>query len=157
MKTTDEVLAKVKELEKTDDIFGTKRNDLMSYLSFEQAKPYLKDGITVEEWSEVRDEIDRDTVIEDMLDYMEFAWDKANNCRGLSAGRSIDHYEMWLWLLEDGLSEKLKDIYQYYGKPCLRAICEKYNWDWIKWDDGEWRNDEGDSFVQPQATPEGII
>ena len=32
---------------------------------------------------------------------MTFAWDKANNERNLSAGRSINHFEVWLWLLGD--------------------------------------------------------
>ena len=67
---------------------------------------------------------------------MEFAWDKANNCRGISASRSIDHYSVWIWLLGD--EDKLSDIrdYEYYGKPQLVEICELYGWDHSKWDDG---------------------
>jgi hypothetical protein len=88
-----------------------------------------------------------------MHDYMSFAWDKANNCRGLSAGRSIDHMKAWLWLL--GESEMAAKIahFSHYGKPQLRAICERFGWDWRAWDDGEWRNNEDDDGVKPEDVP----
>lgn len=150
-RTSEEVYAKLTELEKSgEDFFGFKRGDLVSYLPFERAKPYLKDGVTSEGWTP--SEINRDRIVEEMLDYMGFAWGKANNCRGLSAGRSIEHYEIWLWLLKDELGEKLEDLYQFYGKPCLRAICEKYGWDWRKWDNGEWRNSEDGPCISPPSS-----
>lgn len=152
-RTLDEVYSKLKELE-TDggDFFGFKQGDLINYLYFEQAKPYLKDNVTEDQWKP--SDLSRGAIIEEMLDYMEFAWGKANNCRGISSGRSIEHYEIWLWLLKDELGEELGGMYQYYGKPCLRAICEKYGWDWRKCDDGEWRNSEDGPFISP---PEAMV
>ncbi len=151
VRTLNEIYAKLQELEwnKDDDFFGFKKSDLVTYLLFEQAKPYLKEKVTTDQWTPSK--LERESIILEMLDYMEFAWGKANNCRGISSGRSIEHYEIWLWLLKDDLCEELEDMYQYYGKPCLRVICEKYDWDWRKWDDGEWRNFEDGPFIAPPA------
>ena len=50
--------------------------------------------------------------------------------RGLSAGRSIDHFRAWLWMDgEDELVEQInsEDIpFAQYGAPILKAISEKY-------------------------------
>ena len=72
-------------------------------------------------------ELTRENVIKYMQDYMSFAWEKANDKRGISANRSIDHFKGWLWLLEDEESiEYLKVNYAPYGKPGLAYICIKY-------------------------------
>lgn len=138
-RTQKEILAKIDEWE-NQDWMGTKRSDLIDYLSFENAKQYLKEGVTEKEWTE-RDLL---TPAEEIEKYMEFAWDKANNFRGISAGRSLEHMMAWLWL--DGQDEFLKenDInnYEYYGKPQLVAICELYGLDSKKWDDGVRSNSE---------------
>ncbi len=148
MKTVEEIVVRITELEQGNtDFLGFQRSDLIDYLPFDLAKPYLRDGVTSDQWKAAP--LTEEAVKESMLDYMEFAWGKANNCRGISAGRSVAHYEAWLWVLEDDLGQALEGIYEYYGKPCLRAICEKYGWDWKQWDDGEWRNDERDDSVPP--------
>ena len=66
-------------------------------------------------------------VIKAMRDYVSFAWEKANDKRGISANRSIDHFKGWLWLLgdEEGI-EYLKANYAPYGKPGLAYVCKKY-------------------------------
>lgn len=33
----------MERFEKSDDLFGTQRGDLIDYMSFENAKPYLKE------------------------------------------------------------------------------------------------------------------
>jgi len=72
-------------------------------------------------------ELTKENVIKSMKDYMSFAWEKANDKRGISANRSIDHFKGWLWLLgdEEGI-EYLKANYVPYGKPGLAYICKKY-------------------------------
>jgi len=69
----------------------------------------------------------RKNIIERIKGYMSFAWEKANDKRGISANRSIDHFKGWLWLLgdEEG-TEYLKVNYIPYGKPGLAYICKKY-------------------------------
>ena len=75
-----------------------------------------------------------------MKEYMEFAWEKANEFRGLSAMRSMHHYTAWTWLLGDDFGNLLQ--YDYYGKDNLIRICEHYGWDHTKWDDGVRSNTE---------------
>lgn len=112
----------------TADFFPWRLNVLLPYLSFEMAKPFLKDTATAESWGEIVPS-DRSSIIVEMSDYAGFAWEKAIGHRGLSAGRSIDKMKAWLWMLED---EELLDFieveinYKNYGAPILKAICEKY-------------------------------
>ena len=74
---------------------------------------------------------------EDMAEYMEFAWGKANGKRGLSAGRSMDHFSIWLWLDgEDDLAQSIRQEYEFYGKPQLVQICAYLELDPSKWDNG---------------------
>lgn len=144
MKTTAEIFARIEEI-KEADFFGFQRGDLISFLPFDAARLFLNEGVTARNWK--TQEPTKEAVLAEMLDYMTFAWEKANDCRGLSASRSIEHMKAWLWLLGDDLGEKLENMYEYYGKPCLAAICEKYGWDWRSLDDGRWRNSEDDPGI----------
>ncbi len=135
MRTDQEIIERINSV-KEGDWLGTQQSDLIACLSFGAARPYLKDGVTEDEWKPLAR--DRDSVITRMLDYMPFAWDKANNERGLSAGRSMDHYQSWVWLAGDDLGDLTR--YQYYGKENLCRICEKYGWDAKQWDNGERNN-----------------
>lgn len=129
-RTQDEILNRILEVQ-DKDVLGFQRVDLIVYLDFDHAKQFLKEDAKKEEWKqEVR------SPKEKMIDYMPFAWEKANNCRGISAARSISHYQAWLWL--DGneeLAEKIED-YEFYGKPQLVMICEYLGLDHSRWDDG---------------------
>lgn len=70
------------------------------------------------------------------IEYMDFAWQKANDCRGISAARSLSHYRAWLWLLgEDQFDDQLED-YEFYGKDELIKVCEFLDLDHKQWDDG---------------------
>ena len=135
MRTDQEIIERINSV-KEGDWLGTQQSDLIACLSFGAARPYLKDGVTEDEWKPLAR--DRDSVITRMLDYMPFAWDKANNERGLSAGRSMDHYQSWVWLAGDDLGDLTRC--QYYGKENLCRICEKYGWDAKQWDNGERNN-----------------
>lgn len=153
-RSTDEILAKIKDLEQGSvDFFGFIRPDLIECLPFDAAKPFLKPECTSDDWEpKARD---ADSVKERMRDYMSFAWDKANNRRGISACRSLQHMQAWLWLLgEDEASGKFLDDYSHYGKPQLRAICEAFGWDWREWDDGRWTSDEmAEGLSPPEIIP----
>jgi hypothetical protein len=74
---------------------------------------------------------------------MDFAWEKANNCRGLSAMRTMTHYKAWLWLLgQDGFDDL--ENYSHYGKDNLVRICKFFDLDPKKWDDGRRVNSESE-------------
>ena len=119
-RTQEEIVARMKEVEQ-NDYFGYQRSDLLEYLDFDHAKEWLKPETTRGQWDEAKAS---KTPREQMIDYMEFAWEKANRERGLSAARSMDHYTSWLWL--DGDEELHTTLAEYteYGKPQLRKICE---------------------------------
>lgn len=137
MRTDDEILARI-EARKEEDFFGFELPDLLIRLPFEKARPHVSDEITEAGWTTLPR--DRESVLKEMHEYMSFAWDKANNCRGLSAGRSMCHYMAWVWLVGD--EEVFGDLtdYQYYGKDNLVKICNHYGWDSSQWDDGERTN-----------------
>lgn len=131
MRTNDEILARVESI-KDRDWLGFETGDLIVRLPFDIAKPYLKEGVTENQWDV--DPRDKDSLINEMRDYMPFAWEKANNCRGISASRSMSHYSAWVWLAGDDLGD-LHD-YDYYGKDNLVMICKHYGFDYDQLDDG---------------------
>src|SRR5690606_39412432 len=100
------------------------------------AKPDLMREATDEQWKVLPR--DRDSLLAEMERYMPFAWEKANNMRGLSANRSMAHYTSWTWLAGDDLGDLLD--YEFYGKDHLVRICEHYDWDHSRWDDGKRSN-----------------
>ena len=157
MRTYEEINHKIGLLlNDPNDIFGFVGADLICCLPYDQAKPFFKKdlNVTEESWNDKKLATDRDSVLAAMREYMNFAWDKANNCRGLSACRSLMHMQAWLWLLgEDEVSDTLSVNYSCYGKPELRAICEHYEWDWASLDNGRWSDDEGgEGDPRPAAT-----
>lgn len=135
MRTDAEIVARIED-RKADDFFGFETSDLIVRLPFEAAKPYLKDGAPSDDWKQLPR--DRESLLKEMLDYMPFAWEKANNERGISASRSMSHYMAWAWLAGDDFGDLL--TYEYYGKENLTRICEHYGWDAKQWDDGVRRN-----------------
>jgi len=151
VRTDAEILARIDAVGATD-WSGAEQGDLIAVLPFDAAQPWLKDGVTAEEWEP--GSRDHDAVLASMLDYMEFAWNKANGCRRLSASRSLDHMSAWLWLLGwDAAADQIR-TYSHYGKPQLRAICEAFGWDWREWDNGRWQNFEDDpGLAAPESVP----
>lgn len=125
MRTYEEIKEKCQDPE---DFFGHIAEVCVPYLPFSYAKEFLKEG--VEEWE--HHELTKENILKDMKDYMEFAWGKVENHRGLSASRSVEKMQAWLWLLEDELYDKIENEeieYKNYGAPILKAICEKYNFE----------------------------
>lgn len=137
MRTQDDIVTRL-EARKPNDFFGFEWQEYIWFLDFEHAKPYLKDSVVECDW-----EVEIKTPKEIMIDYMEFAWEKANGCRGISAWRSLAHYTAWLWLDgDDELWKTIIDDYEYYGKPQLIEICEYLGIDSFKWDNGVRVNSE---------------
>lgn len=139
IRSQDEICALINSFTRMDDFFGVKKGDLIFYLDWEHAKPFLK--CSEEEWK-TREGQDKSPV-QEMKSYMPFAWDKANNFRGLSAGRSLDHYAVWLWLIGEEEIPKRFANYQFYGKDQLKDICDFLGLDHTIWDDGVRKNEEG--------------
>lgn len=137
MRTQDEIVAKIAEVQ-PKDWMGTRVSDLIGYLDFAHAKPFLKPETVESDWEYKAPT--RESILAEMLEYMNFAWDKANGCRGISAARSMDHYAIWVWMLGDEeIFGDLRD-YEFYGKDNLVKICTHYGWDASAWDDNERTN-----------------
>ena len=118
-------------------VMGFEAYDLSSYLPYRIAVATLPSSVKEADWEQLPR--DRDSVIAQMLDYMPFAWEKANDRIGLSAGRTMAHYSAWVWLAGDDLGELTE--YEFYGKDNLVRICNHYGWDSSEWDDGIRTND----------------
>ncbi len=145
--TPAEIVARIAERKK-EDFFGFETTDYIVYLSFVDAKQFLgntdKDPTIEADWETTP--LIRESILKEMHDYMEFAWGKANDERGLSASRSVSHYIAWTWLAGDReLSAWVGDSnnYEFYGKPILEKICEHYGWNSKQWDDGRRSNGGG--------------
>lgn len=148
MKTTrsaEEIIARI-EAGEDEDWLGTFRSDLICNLSFDDAVLFLREGVTKEDWESA-------TVkgpLQEAREYLEFAWGKANGCRGISASRSIDHFRAWLWLAGvDDFDEIAAREYQFYGKPVLVIVSVALEVDWKALDDGMWTNMEGGPYDVP--------
>lgn len=143
--TQDEIVARFHE-RKEGDPFGFEVGEYVNCLDYVHAKPFIKDTVTESEWQGARTEHSTRSILKVMEDYQPFAWEKANECRGLSANRSILHYIAWIWLLGD--MAFLKEIegmylnYHFYGKPILERIAERYEWDWKQFDNGQRQDTE---------------
>lgn len=126
MRTQEEI---VERLKKSDSMFGFDSEVMVPYLDFIHAKQFLKDGVTQDQWSS-KPRIDEEVKKEAKTYMGEFGWDKAQNHRGISAGRTIEKMTAWAWLLgEDDLIKKVEETdYQQYGAPKLKAICEHFKW-----------------------------
>ena len=124
MRTPEEIVAKCQD---KDDWLGFTAQALAPFLAFEQAKPLLKEDASPDNWCAPKP-LTREAVLADMREYMTFAWDKAWNHRGISAGRSVTKMEAWIWLLGD--DAVLKGVestsYENYGAPKLALICQTY-------------------------------
>ena len=103
-------------------------HDIMKYLSFESAREFLDDDVSAEDWKENNCPavLTEETVIAEMADYLDFAFEKARNERGLSAARSLQHYTNWFWLLGDEAVKEIGDLLEYenYGISHLERISD---------------------------------
>jgi len=128
MRTQEEIMVR---FEKADDLFGTQKIDLIDYMTFKNAKPYLQEEYVAKvESGEEKWEIKTDPKKE-ILEYLDFAYDKAEGERCLSAGRSMLHFRTWIWLEDDKFYNEvinLIDNYTNYGIPALNKISKHYGY-----------------------------
>jgi len=145
MRTQNEIIERCRE-RRTSDPMGFEVPYYLAQLTAESAKELLGSVLNVDtnlsDWAAGPAYASDDEIKAAAVDYMEFAWDKANDCRGISAYRSMCHYTAWLWLLGVDWCDELED-YEYYGKPELIRICKYLGLDPAQWDDGIRTNDDG--------------
>lgn len=125
MKTAEELLAYCNKKQEECGL-SFHLDSVLFYMPFELAKSSLKDDVTSDRWAEEYKPLTREAIIAEMNDYFDFAMEKAKGQRGISAARSIQKYQTWLFALGDEeLSEEIEN-YSNYGLPQLKKIKEKY-------------------------------
>ena len=146
-KTSAEIKARIEAI-KGGDWIGTQQIDLINYLPFKDTKLFYKPVLTAQLWNKraVKPPLDA------ARDYLTFAWDKANSCRGLLARRSLDHLKAWLWLAGfDEVVDKHFSTYERYGKFQLVIASELAGFNWSIEDNGDWVNDEHSPSISKAA------
>ncbi len=130
IRTQDEIVQQIKK--DSGGFINFAPEVLTPYLDFDHVREYLKDGTTAADWEGSRASYTRESVLEEAKTYMrDYGWPKAADHRGISAHRTVQKMEAWLWLIgEDELVEACQDESQYaqYGAQILKAICEKLGW-----------------------------
>lgn len=120
MRTIDQLRARI-AIVKDEDFFGFGLGDLLIY-DADALKPEERDKAwPLENAAELS--------LKELVSYLPFAFDKAINHRGLSAGRSICHITSWLWLMErDDLLTFAEDDanYRNYGMPILKRMAREF-------------------------------
>lgn len=71
----------------------------------------------------------REVILEQLKSDLAFAFEKALDRRGLSAGCMFEVIRMWMWVLEDDLQNYGDAQYAQYGLPLLKAVAVKYGLD----------------------------
>ena len=128
MRTQEEIKER---FEVSDDLFGTQQGDLLEFMTFESAKAYLKEEFVAKvEAGEETWEAKTDAKAE-ILEYLGFAYEKAESERGLSAARSLLHMRAWIWLDDqnfyDEIIEHIEE-YEDYGISALDMIAAHYGY-----------------------------
>lgn len=127
MRTQKEILVRIQEVA-ANDLVGFETNDLLITLEYNNAKPWLKEDTTESEWLEDQPDCTNDGIKKTIIEYLPFAFEKADNARGLSASRSLAHYSAWLWLLNDEAiyKEFVETKPEGYGQNVLMVIAKHF-------------------------------
>jgi len=128
------------------DPYGAERSRLLEALDFDLLDPWFRPGQkpTTQEWS-TRQMVTTEAAHAAILEYLPFAWEKANTKRGTSALRSLAHFAGLLWLTGDARNELVArltpthrpddagqstDAHAYFGKTALVSVSEVVGFDW---------------------------
>lgn len=135
-RTADEIIKRIERINETsEDFFGVRIGRLVYSLPVEEsAQQYFKYFKPSTSFIESR----RVCPLDEIIRNMDFAYMKACDCRGLSAGRSLDHFQELIWLLGDDEVyrnyEMVKENnYNPYGVPVLNWIIDQYGFEQTRW------------------------
>ena len=126
-RSQDEIVARIAAVA-DDDFFGFAREVLIDALDFEHAAPYLKEGVLPEEWNSQRPA----DFAEEAREYLEFAVEKIDGHRGISASRSVAKLTEYAWLLgrDDVVAAMDHAHYPQYGAPKVKAFADGMGLEW---------------------------
>lgn len=114
-----------------DDMWGFRREVLVDSLDYVHAKHHLNKDVTETDWN--NRSVAAHGVDTIAVQYLEFAIDKIDNHRGLSASRSVDKLTEYAWLLgRDDIVEAMHAAdYAQYGAPKIIAFAKGMDWHYI--------------------------
>ena len=121
-------LQQIKEQYKSNTIDG---RDLHRLMQFIPEAELIEFGLEIKpeyvgQHSHI--EMTRDAVLDQLKKDVTFGFEKALDCRGLSAGMMFQVVQMWNWVLEEGLENWDSNEYAMYGLPLFKATAVKYGW-----------------------------
>lgn len=117
-------LQQVKELYKSETIDGRDLHRLIQFIPESKLKDF---GLILKEeyvGKHKHIEFTKENVLIQLEKDVEFGFEKALNCRGISSSLMYEVVKMWNWILEEGL-EDFND-YAMYGLPLFKATALKY-------------------------------
>lgn len=122
MKTIEEILSY-----QSQALDGRDSGRLAQFMTAEQLNQFGFSASEPEKW--VATPLTRETVLECLKRDLDFAFEKALNMRGLSAGMMFSVIKMWMWVLDEheDLVNWSDDNYAQYGLPYLKAVALRYN------------------------------
>ena len=138
MRTQEEIVERVKQCRnpnnRSSDFFGFRQEVLIAALDYGHAKPFLKPDATEETWGDAPNE---EGLTSDATQYYEFALEKMENHRGISADRSVQKLSEFAWLLgrDDILAAMEAADYPQYGAPKVKAFADGMG---LPWPQEEW-------------------
>lgn len=68
----------------------------------------------------------RENILKQLEEDVDFGFEKALNCRGISSSFMFHVVLMWNYILEEGLENYDEDDYAMYGLPLFKATAVKY-------------------------------
>lgn len=131
MRTEQEIEALVERAD--DEVLSFVLLELLPYLPLDKAARFISLLPSETLWAANGwpKKQDSEAIERAARQYMEFAWAKALEHRGLSARSNIEKFTAWMFLLgQDDLVLTCGDkkMYRYYGAPILAAICGHMGW-----------------------------
>ena len=127
MKTKEEILSNYSKWSTfLDDRFGARfiqflTEEEMAQIGFELKDEY-KGKHEPKEWT-------KENILAQLKEDVEFGFEKALDCRGISASLMFDVVLKWNRVLEDGLEDWDENEYAMYGLPLFKATAVKYGWE----------------------------
>lgn len=105
---------------------GRDLNRLADFMTVEQMQKFDLEVSNPDGWK--TEELTRENVLKRLESDLAFAFEKALNKRGLSAGLMYGVVKMWMWVLDehDDLVNWSDDNYAQYGLPYLKAVALRY-------------------------------
>jgi len=120
-------LKQIKETYKSNTIDGRDISRLFQFIPESELKDFGLELKTEFIGTHKHIELNKENVLFQLKEDVEFGFEKALNKRGISAGMMAEVVMMWNWILEEGLEDF--DDYAMYGLPIFKATAVKYSFD----------------------------